>query len=954
MDSGTTTPAIPGPEKTYSFGPFRFDPLRRELRDANGAVHAGSRALQLLAVLLEHPGRLCSRDELVGRVWPDTVVEETSLRVHMSALRRILGDGQDAQRYITNVPGRGYSFVGEVVAVAPTETPAPTTSATKPASPAPPSRLPARLNRPIGRGQDIARVGEWLTSERLVSIVGAGGMGKTTVALAVAENLDASYAQGAVFVNLSALSDEQLLVVEVGQCFGLDVARGEPWAALENALRDQQVLIVLDNCEHMIAASAVLVDRLLRACPRVRILATSREPLEAEGEWVLRLPPLEVPKADADLTVADVLSYPAVQLFVDRARAAGARFELTEGNAREVRQLCEFLDGIPLAIELAAARVHGLGIHGLLHRLEDAFDLLTRGKRTAMSRHQTLHAVMDWSYELLTETERCVLQRLSVFRSAFDLEAAIAVASSPTLSGQRVVEAVLDLCGKSLLVQQAEHDGGSPRHRLLYITRLFAERLLATAPDAPEIHRRHAAFVLQGLRDPSRSHEILTAFGKGPALTATIAEMRAAIAWTLVEENDILLGLEIVADSNLVWHVAGLVEECGKHLGVALEKVRKAGAGNTRLALRLQTTLELFSSAHVLKDSASHRRALSVSRDLVDAFEKADDKLEALYALCVSAFGRGEFLLVLDCCEEIRELARAEWEPIAVAVGDRFAALALHELGQHVAAERLAYRVMQVDPETLDRRFRGALSFSLSLYIRLARIHWLRADFRSAWAMVQQIEQGPEVHSYARCHVLALAAIPIAIWKGDLASANRWNQELLLHSTRTATPYWQAFANMYRALLDGLDPAADSPEAQQLELNVLAMDTAAALRSTAPHSATLARVRDGEVGWCAPEVLRLAALASFDPADEIGRARCIAELRSAHDLGLEQGARFWSLRSAISLVEVAPEGHPDHDAARGLLQSLLNGIDDGSTQPDLQRARRLVARPLSSLNSDRA
>jgi hypothetical protein len=335
---------------------------------------------------------------------------------------------------------------------------------------------------------------------------------------------------------------------------------------------------------------------------------------------------------------------------------------------------------------------------------------------------------------------------------------------------------------------------------------------------------------------------------------------------------------------------------------------------------------------------------LAIDRGLVDRFDSAVDKIEALMALCASAHGRGDFLQVLDCCENVRELAQGELEPLSVAVGDRFSALALHELGEHDAAERLAYRVMQIDADTLEMRFRSALSFALSMRIRLARIHWLRGDFREAWTLAQEVVvQDREAHVYAKCHPLALAAIPIAIWKGDLPAAARWSQDLLRHSTRGAAPYWQAFAKAYCSLLDDRPLSPGSAEAQLLEQNIPLMDTIAALRSAAPHPATLARVRRGEVGWCAPEVLRLAALALLDQKDDGSRARCIAELRSAFTLSVEQGTRFWSLRVAISLCEVAAEGSADHTSAQGLVLSLLNTIDDGSTQPDLQQARRLVA-----------
>jgi predicted ATPase/DNA-binding winged helix-turn-helix (wHTH) protein len=926
-----------------AFGPFRYDTVHRELRDADGPVRIGSRALQLLEILLESPGRLYSREELVARVWPRTVVEETSLRVHMSALRRLLGDGQDGSKYIVTVPGRGYTFVGEVQLLT---VPAESGTASRAGDTRPSQRGPAtHLGRPIGRGKDIARIGELLVRERFVSIVGAGGMGKTTVALAVAENEVARHEQSTFFVDLSSVSEEALVIVEVGQSCGINVSRDDPWPALQAALQDQQVLIVLDNCEHMIDAVAAVADRILRACPQVRILATSREALEIEGEWVFRLPPLDLPEPGMPLETEGALAYPAIQLFVERAVAASDSFQLADANLAAVRQLCEFLDGIPLAIELAAARVSSLGVQGLLFRLEKALELLTRGRRTAMSRHRTLHAVLDWSYQLLTDTERLVLQRLATFRSAFDLEAAVAVASCAELPKDRVVDDLMSLHDKSLVMLEA-NDRGQARYRLLYITRLFAEKALTSGPDAAAVRHRHAELVLVRVVASNtakadagvKSLNYLRSLNFGSA----VAELHTAINWALLDENDLALGIEITAEALHAYDATSLVEEYRRYLNTAVDKAGRAGVEGGRLEFKLQQRLS-FVSGQAFASLEARENAYRRVRELGPKFGSTADQIEALYGMCTSAYGHGDYLQALSCCEEIRDLAQGGHEVLSVAVADRLSVLSLHALGQHDAAERLAYRVIQLDTSVLELRFQGDVPFGVSMRIQLARIHWLRGDFQRAWATVlDTIARDDAAHIFEKCHPLGLAAIPIAIWKGDTASAAKWCQQLRDHSTRTSVPYWQAFAKVYACLLEGRPLEPESTEARLLQKSPMLRDIAATLQASSLDSVTLARVRAGQVGWCAPELLRLAALADFDPQQHASRARCIEALASAWDLSEEQGARFWSLRVAKSLFEISLEGSTERASAKGRILSLLNVIDDGSPMPDLQQARLMV------------
>lgn len=923
-----------GKTSVIGFGPFRFDPLRREITGETGVLRIGSRALQLLEVLLESPGRLHSREELVERVWPSTVVEDTSLRVHMSALRRMLGDGVDGARYIANVPGRGYAFVAQVHQF--------TADAPVAAPPAPDAQpLPSRLTRTIGRERVIVQLADLLTRERLVSVVGAGGMGKSTVALAVARELQDAFADGVYLVDLSRISDPAFVVVEVGQTHGLNISQGDPPTTIEAALRGKNVLIVVDNCEHLIEAVADLVDRLLRSCPTVRFLTTSRESLQVESEWVFKLPPLAMPSADARLDIADVLSYPAIELFVERARASCASFELTEATAPAARRLCEFLDGIPLAIELAAARVDSLGVQGLASRLESIFELLTRGRRSALSRHRTLQAVLDWSYDLLSDSEKLVLQHLSVFRGAFDLEGAVTVASGPNLPRQRVIDDVLSLCAKSLVVLAAPGDD-MLSHRLLYITRLYAERHLAGHPDAHDVQRRHAVFIFERLLRKQQTGVGLYHYRWTPSLDAGFADLRAAIEWALVREHDLPLGLDLTARALRSYRDIGLIEEYRQHVALALTKVPQVESGRERLEMSLRVASSFISGLASDDPLAPHGASFSRTRELVDGVGTDEDKIESLYGMCVGLYGQGDYRQALPLCDEIRQLARGDHAHLSVVLADRLACLCLNGLGEYVEAERLAHRVMSFSGTPIARRFLSEVPFGSSMRAQLARIQWLRGDFTLAWSTLHDaLAHSINSHFFARCQVLGTSGILMAIWKGEWDTADQWATDLLEIAQRKQVPYWETFAQMYRRVLDGDAFPPGSDALILLERYAQAHDAATVLSGRPPSPAALARVDEGTVGWCAPEVLRLAALPDLASPDAARRAHALERLERGMQLAHSQGAQFWMLRIARTLC-AAEVGGTAEAAAWHTLRSIMAGQDDDSGIPELVAARTLM------------
>lgn len=457
MNDISTTPD----ERVLRFGAFRFHVQQRLLLEGDSPLRLGSRALDILQLLLENAGHLVAKDCIIARVWPTTVVEDTNLRVHIAALRRALGDGRDGRRFIANVPQRGYSFVAEVTC----ECAALTTAAL------PAHNLPTRLTRIEGRDALIGALVSQLPARRFVTLVGPGGMGKTTVALRVAELLLEHYADGVHLIDLASSGPGEVAGA-VATVLGLAPVGEEPIAPLGCQLRERQALLVLDNCEHVIDACALLAESLLRRAPRLAILATSREPLLAEGECIQRLAGLAVPPPLADCGVDEALGCAAIRLFVTRARARQDGFRLHPGDVPQVSDICRRLDGLPLAIELAAAQVDSLGLDGLQRLLDGQFQLLAQGRRTAVPRHQSLRANLDWSYDLLTALERVVLQRLALFKQAFTFDTAVRVIGCERISETRLYEAISHLVAKSLLLAEPGH--GQVRYRLLETTRVYA------------------------------------------------------------------------------------------------------------------------------------------------------------------------------------------------------------------------------------------------------------------------------------------------------------------------------------------------------------------------------------------------------------------------------------------------------------------------------------------------
>ncbi len=472
-----------------AFGPFRLSATYRTLYCNEKPVLISSRAFDILVALVEQAGKVVTRQTLIAQVWPDVVVEEANLRVHVAGLRKVLGEAGGQAQYVATVPGRGYCFVAPVEHL--TEQRLASEQQAAPSLVAPASSLPPMLCKMFGREKTVEALSDSLMARRFVSLVGPGGAGKTTVAVAVAHKLVSVFGQSVVFVDLSTLSDGAFVALAVGDALGVACPDDDPVNAILVFLLRHRVLLILDNCEHVVEAVARLAERLYRYAPDTHLLTTSRERLRAEGEQVHYLLSLDVPPEAEHLTAAEAMKWPAIRLFIDRAIAGGHPSSLTDDDASIVADICRRLDGLPLAIELAGSWVGSYGIRGTADLLDGSFRLLWKGRRGAVSRHQTMHAVLSWSYDLLTEFEQKILRRLAIFVGMFSVDAVKAIAACGTEDMDLVVDALGGLVSKSL-VSVTGNDVA--RFRLLNTTRAYILPKLIASGEMEQVEYRHANY----------------------------------------------------------------------------------------------------------------------------------------------------------------------------------------------------------------------------------------------------------------------------------------------------------------------------------------------------------------------------------------------------------------------------------------------------------------------------
>jgi predicted ATPase/DNA-binding winged helix-turn-helix (wHTH) protein len=938
------------------FPPFRLDTANQCLWRGDGTAEErillAPKAFDVLRYLVEHPGRLVTHDELLKALWPKTFVQPEVLKSHIASIRAVLGDVARRPRFIETLSRRGYRFIAPVTEAGPGPAPSRTTN------------LPEAVSKLIDRETELGQITAMVIEQRLVSLVGAGGIGKTRLALEVARHLLPRFPDGVFVAELGPLSRPELVPATVASALGLtQVAHTLSEEGVAGAVGTRKLLLVIDNCEHLIEAAAGMAEALLRASPGVSLLATSREALRVSGEYVYRVPSLDVPGEDTQ-DVEDVFRYAAVRLFVSRAHAVEPRYVAGGPVAAATVAICRRLDGIPLAIELAATRIAGFGVAGVAARLDDRFRLLTGGRRT-LPRHQTMRATLDWSYELLSESERVVLRRLGVFVGAFTLDAASAVAASVDIPTSEVTDAVADLVGKSLL--STDVGGTSLHYRLLETTRAYAREKLNESAEFDHVARRHAEYLRDLFQHAEAELETRPTAEWLPAYRPHIDDLRAALDWAFSPSGDVGVGMALTAAAVPLWAHLSLWTEFRARVEQAIAGLGREVPSDPRRDMRLYLAL-----GHVLLQNIHASARAEVNATLTKALELAeitDDgryRLAALHGLYLARLYAGEYRNALNLAEKFRTVATDTAARSDVPIGNGLIGLTLHVLGDQPGARRHLEPLVGSD-------FVTARPSHLSFYrydhrivfdCYYARVLWLQGFGDKAKGLTEKLVDYARTIDHLRSflYTLLIATCPIAVFVGDLATIEHHVRLAFDLAATHSLEFWNVWAQCFEGIL--LIKRGENLTGSQLlqsalerlpepsfhyHMSSLLAELAAGLAGAGQIAEglvvvdkALARAEQTEAGWYLAELLRTKGelLLLGGAATPVATAESC--FQQALDVARRQGALSWELRSATSLARLW-RGQQRVNQARKLLGPVYRRFTEGFETADLVAAKALLA-----------
>ena len=812
--------------------------------------------------------------------------------------------------------------------------------------------IPAATIELIGRARAVRELCELLSNRQLVTLVGPGGIGKTTLAFEVAREWSKASGDGCLVVELAVLTQPSLVLSAIGSAIGLKQNGQEASAeSIARMIGSRKLLLVLDNCEHVVDAVAELIEAILTRCEGVKVLATSRETLRLDNEQVYRVPPLDVPQSP-DASLDDVLGCSSVELFVHRARALGADQIVDGETAAAIASICQRLDGIPLAIEFAAARSTVLHPARIAALLDDRLNLLTTGRRTALPRHQTLRAALDWSYNLLPDTEAQVLRHLAVFAGEFSLSAAASVTG---LDRTAIADHVAGFVNKSLVVAGFRDEYS--HYRLLETTRAYLLEKLQGCGEYIEAAQRLANYYTAELKTrlaPPSANDV----DKLDRLIPHLANVRAALDWAFGSDGDVPTGAALTAAAVPLWINQSLFSECRERSELALAWLDSISWDDQHLRMQLSAALgwSLMYGVGRVREAGP---LLETTLEFADRLGDRDYRLRALWGLCIDQFNNGDFRRALDYAERFASVTQGSEDPADQVLADRLLAVAFHYLGNQTKAR---YHIDHVAARlgTLGDRPRVfPLELKASTYYFRARILWLQGLADQATNLATQNIETGQNHALTFCSVLAQAACPIAYLAGDFDAAERYGQLLLDHTQRYAIRSWWRWADCFVAMVKarrgdlsgGLNMLRDAlegaGEARLLPRFLLPLAEFAALlgeageigQGLATVEGIIERTRVRDERWYVAELLRIRGeLLVKTTGHEVEAKRCFIE---GIEIASDQGALFWQLRSALSLARLkADQG--ERSQARTILAPVFGSFTEGHWIVDLRESKQLL------------
>ena len=923
-----------GAPRRYSFGPFELLAKRGQLLRRGQPVQIGGKAVAILGALVERRGELVSDGELIERAWPGGQVEPNNLRVHITALRKVLGELPGQVRYISNESGRGYRFT------------VPVELAYDDVGGAEDFRVdfPFSLTPLIGRDEAISALIARLVTQRLVTVVGPGGIGKSSLALATTAQFIGPTLGGCIFVDLSSLLDPALVPSAIALALQLPMTGADPLVDLVSRLRSRKLTIILDNCEHLIGAAAVAAEAILVSCPEVRIIATSREALRIPGETLYWLSPLESPAEIDEMSAADALTYSAVHLFAERAGAANSSFRLTNSNASTVGRICLRLDGLPLAIELAAAAAATIGLSELADGLDDRLSIPGQDAQSPR-RHQTMRAMLDWSYDLLEEEERRTLAMLAVFRGAFTIEAASAVAEGTGSPCELTLSSLASLVDKSLI--SANVSGLESAFHLLDTTRAYAAEKLEATGETWVARRRHASFLSQGLSDVAGEWLTIARSEWWDAYGPRLDDVRAALDWAFSGSGDERLGIVLTVASIPLWMGLSKLREFRMRLVTALNWLGPAGLLGSEEEIRLNLALAaIVINTHGpnAEEVLLFNRALKVARSTGDA----QSELTARWGLAGERHSAGDYRAMKAMAEKVVSRAQELGDAESLAMAERFLALANYRTGRlseaSVVGERLAAAAEPAIPGFRTARHdQGSAARA-----NHACVLWLRGFADQARAMMgEAVDRASRTRNPSSlCYILSQTACPMALWLDDADAAGSYIRLLIEQSDENGFDYMRWWARIYGCLLtigqEGATSKQSELRTQFPHFRLLEREIFISVNSSLVDLQDVERTRS-EPAWCSAEILRARGEQMSDLVGEVGWRQARALFASAIEIARAQGALAWELRAATSQARLDLRlGR--RVAGLDVLAPVIEKFTEGFETADFVSARELLAR----------